>query len=387
MAAVFALLGSYGRRDLSRWLLLSLLLSAQVLAVDTSSDPISDGFKTLADIPWTDPADIARSPFGVSAEGVSGKLDNAVPGADYPTARNQIAQNYWGAAFITKTGDGRIVNCIGRHSYVGVRLGSSDSSITDTYCIDNRDAGLWINANAGNCKSSNTHAYGARIACYCSGSAFRATQDTYADSFVGFLGDWQGSGANQTILTNVLFQHNTAADCVFKASGCHMVNCIVNVMRDEQKYNTFNLPGFWSSSRKFGVYLGSRCSIEGGTVELLKFSTHALSGNGAEAVWVAGDDCVIQTHFVDDDGIEGSTVARIKGGRRNLKIEATLTGFSQHGDRILVFDENASVNGLDETIRVDGSRPVTEYVDASADWHGTATVIDTKHNVTMTITK
>ena len=311
-----------------------------------------------AAIPWTDPTDIAFSPFG-DVRGIG-----AIVPAD-------------GSLF-----DQRISHC-----YTGAKLDSSDGEISRCRLFNHRDACLWIAASAGNCQSLNNHCYGARIACYNEGGAqYRAVNDTYADAFVGHLGDWQGGGSNQSTLTNVLFQHNTVADCVFKATGCHLNNCIVNVQRDVKQWNTIDLPGIITRTGKIGVVLGTRCSIRGGTVELCgyKHTSHEYSGKPATAIVVWGDDVVIDTYLVDDDGVDGSIGIEMQGDRRCLRADCIVTGFHEPAARIFV--AKGKCNGIDLTFRLDHmAKPPAGYIDVRPDFTGSIRLIDTSTGKTVAL--
>jgi hypothetical protein len=217
---------------------------------------------------------------------------------------------------------------------------------------------------------------------------FRAVNDTYADSFIGHLGHWKGGGSNQTMLTNCLFQHNTVRDCVFRGISCHLVNCIVNVQRDVNILDAIDLPGIGSYAGKVGVELGSRCSIRSGLVNLMnwKHPNNEYSGKPAEAIWVYGDDVVIDTMLVDDDAIDGSVAIRTKGARRDLRVDCMVHGFQQPNERLLVVEDAAHTNGLDITFRINGAvKPIDGYVKIGAGWTGSIKVIDTASGKTMAL--
>jgi hypothetical protein len=273
-----------------------------------------------------------------------------------------------------------------------VKLPSSDTEIRGCRLYNNRDACLWIAAGAGNCQSLNNHCYGARIACYNEGGGpFRATNDTYADAYIGFFGDVKSSGSNQNVLTNCLFQHNTTRDVVFRASGCHLVGCVINVQRDVQTYNQFTraLPGINYADKKVGAQIdGERCSIRGGTVELLDFKhpAHEYTGDASEAIWINGDLCTVETVLVDYDGVNGSIGIRVLGACKGLKIDCMTYGFHQSNDRIIVFHPTLVSNAIDVTLRVSGitTKSIDDYVDIGSGWTGSFKVINTTTGATTT---
>jgi hypothetical protein len=358
------------------------------------ADTVNDGREALANIPWTSAEDIKRSPFGIS----TGK-DGLAPVGEFPTARNQIVQNYQGTGILTKGGDGRIIDCISRHNYVGARLGSSDSEIRGCRLYNNRDACLWIAASTGsaNCQSTQNHCYGARIACYNEGSqAYRAVNDTYADSLVGYYGGVRVAGSHQTTLTNVLFQHNTVRDCVFGATSGHLMNCVVNIQKDVNEWNTIEIPGLITRSTvgpgnaKVGVELGSRCSIRGGVVNLTDWChpAHKPSGKPCECIRIAkgSDLVVVDTLLVDDQEIDGATGVHVVGPCRGLKVDCVVYGFRLPAERLLVVDDATHSDGLDITFRVNGIvKPIEGYVKTGPDWTGSIKLIDTANGKTTVL--
>lgn len=354
-------------------------VARQLSAPVATPDTVNDGRQPLAHIPWTSADDIKRSAFGVS----SGK-DGLVPAGDYPTARNQIVQNYLGVGIFTKAGDGRIIDCISRHNYVGARLGSSDSEIRGCRLYNNRDVCLWIERGAGNCQSTQNHCYGARIACYNAGGAwYRATQDTYADSLIGFWGD-----GGQAVLSNVLFQHNSVRDALLRGGDQHLSNCIINVQREVKQWDVFNVEGMQPFFGKVGVEMGGGASIRGGYVALVnwKHPVHELSGRPAEAIWVRENGCVIDTHLYDRDEIDGSIGIRVKGARNGLRVDCVTEGFHQPKERLLVVEDAANTNGLDITFRINGAvKPIDGYIKIGPGWTGSIRLIDTANGKTMAL--
>jgi hypothetical protein len=217
---------------------------------------------------------------------------------------------------------------------------------------------------------------------------YRAVQDTYADAYIGHLGDSNGSGSNQETLTNILFQHNTVADCIFKAFGCHMVNCIVNVQRDVKKLNAINIPKIINRTGKIGVELGDRCTIRGGTVALLdwKHPASEYSGLPAKAIVVRGDDSIVDTLLVDDDGIDGSVGIQLVGRRRDVQVDCVVVGFQQANELLLVVEDGANTNALDITFRINGMvKPIGGYIKIGAGWTGSIKLIDTTNGKTIAL--
>ena len=357
-------------------------------------DTMNDGRESLKQFPWTSKLDIKRSPFGVAMG-----RDGLVPVGELPTARNQIVQNYQGTGILTKAGDGRIIDCISRHNYVGARLGSSDSEIRGCRLYNNRDVCLWIAAGVGsaNCQSTQNHCYSARIACYNEGSqSYRAVNDTYADALIGYFGDVKVAGSNQTTLTNVLFQHNMVRDCVFGATSCHLMNCIVNVQKDVNEWNAIDIPGVITRSTvgpgnaKAGVELASRCSIRGGVITLVDWvhPMHTPSGKPCECVRIARDSelVVIDTSLVDNQHVDGATGVHIVGSCSGLKVDCVVYGFQLPDSRLLVIDDPAHTNGLDITFRINGAtKPIDGYIRTGPGWTGSIKVIDTANGKTMVL--
>lgn len=336
-----------------------------------------DGGQPIATIPWTSPAEIALSAFGAS-------LGDGYTAKEPLERTSENVTNYRGIG-IKVANDGRIADSHSIHNYVGACLGASDSRIRDSDLVNNRDIGLWIARDAGNCQSLMTHCYGARIACYNAGGAwYRSQADTFADSLVGFLGD----GGNATIC-NTLFQHNAVRDCVFRGGVQHLSDCLIYCQREVKEFPAFIVPGLPEFYAKVGVELGDECSLTGGLVELTdwKHPANEYSGRPAEAIWVNGDDVRIATLLKDNDGIDGSIGIRVKRAVRNLRIDCTVVGFHDKNARIIVFDD-PHCKGMDITLRVNGyQKPIDDYIDVAAGWTGTLKLVNTASGAVKTFTK
>ena len=257
------------------------------------------------------------------------------------------------------------------------KFAAADSTTIATCVCGSRTA-------RGNCQSTQNHCYGARIACYNAGGAwYRATQDTYADALIGFWGD-----GGQSVLSNVLFQHNSVRDALLRGGDQHMMNCIINVQREVKAWDMFNVEGMQPFAGKVGVELGDATSIRGGFVALVnwKHPSNEYSGRPSEAIWVRGDGCVIDTHLIDSDGIDGSIGIRTKGERRGLIVDCIVNGFHQPNERLLVVEDAAHTNGLDITFRINGVvKPIDGYVKIGSGWTGSIKLIDTANGRTMVL--
>ena len=249
-----------------------------------------------------------------------------------------------------------------------------------------RDTCLFLARDSGNIQSTDNHCYGARIACYNEGAfPYRATGDTYADAWIGYFGTGY---AIKTTITNVLFQHNTTRDCVFTNYGCSLEGCNVEVMRDVEAYNQIPIPFTplvpTYTDKKVGVELaGDNCSIRGGLVELKDWihpapGLHTPTGDAAEAIWVTGNACLIETQLFDHDGVNGSIGIRAKAAVQGLTVDCTTRGFHQLNDRVIVFHPTLDPKGIDITLRISGmtTKSIDDYVDIAVGWTGKFRVIN-----------
>lgn len=368
-------------------ILISLIVAGAAAAADGSGagrvDTPSDGGQPIAAIPWTDATEIDLSPFGVGfKDGITAKLLSGKP----PYTRFR-------GTGIVSLADGQIFDCKSETNWIGARLLSSDCEISRCRLSNNRDAGLWIAAGAGNCQSLNNHFHGARIACYNEGGeTFRSTQDTFADSLIGYYGDTKAGGSGQTTIVNGHFQHDSVWDVVFFGWACKLENCTLNVQREVVANSRFRIPGFPEYDSKGGVLLaGNEGSIRGCDISLRdwKHPLNQYTGRAVPAVVVWADDCEItDSNLVDADGLDGSVAVEIAGQRSGLKIDCTVRGFTQANERLISFAQGARCSGLDATFRIrGGERPITTYIDAGADWSGTWKVIDRSTHTTCTVTR
>lgn len=305
--------------------------------------------------PWTDEAEIARSPFGAPL------VDPACTSAPYVTAELKEKAGIRGTDVQT-VNVGRVRGGVYSNSYIGVKLGGVDSRAIDIDSFNHRDSCLFIVQDASNCESDGGHYFGARVVVYNEGAlTFRQHGGTYADGFIGYLGDIKGQGSNQTLLNGTHFQHLLNASVVFRATGGRMANCIVNVPLNTKEWPRFAAPDGRTYDGTVGVVLDERCSILGGVIELspwlnIDSSTgkpiNAPSGKPATAIRVLGDNVTIETDLVDWDGLDGSIGIEIVGPRKNVKINCNVCGgFDQPHDRLLLVDDPKNCTGLDVTFR------------------------------------
>jgi hypothetical protein len=361
-----------------------------------------DGNQPVPTYPQSDGTEKDLSPWGATytADGIG--LDGQLA-----TVQNVLVHHCRGIGIAHQQGDGRVLDSEVYNCHTGIRVPSSDMEIRRCRIYACRDACLFLARDSGNIQSTDNHCYGSRIACYNEGAfPYRATGDTYADAWIGYFGSVYGI---RTVITNVLFQHNTTRDCVFSNYACSLEACVVEVMRDVQTYNQFASPTALVpnyADKKVGVELdGENCSIRGGVIELNNWINegvpHIVTGDGAEAIRVTADGCVIETDLRDSDTVNGSIGIRISGARKGLKVDCfvagfdgTKDGFEGTNDRILKFTGTANNSqGLDITLRGDFQKNikndddmpsetdgVEKYIDiATGTWTGTIRFINTRN--------
>ncbi len=368
------------------WLVILMAIAASPIGVragdgNGNGANVVDGNQPIAAYPFTSDAEIALSDFGKPA------VANGVTTLPEVYLDNKVVRNFRGAGILTPN-DGRVVNCTSTHNYIGCKLGSSDSLIAHSTLSNNRDACLWFARDCGNCQSDFTHCYGARIACYIEpGGWHRLRGDVYADSFFGCV----VSGWNITF-SNVLCQHNTVRDFVIDGYANTVIGSTIIVQREvidaERKVL---IPGFPSYAGKAGAEInGTANKLIDCNIQLANWQhplNHA-SGNPAIAAVILNCDKTKVTGRIDDaDGVSGSTGVLFVGQHTGAVIDLDVSGFDEAGDKVIAYKDGATINGLDSTLRVDGKRPITDYIDVSADWHGTQRVVDVRRNIKYTVTK
>lgn len=332
-------------------------------------ETIHDGKQPVPAYPYADAAEIALAPFGAGEPGVTASGD--------PLTIDRItAQNYRGTGLVAAN-EARILFCHSRNNWTGAKLTSSDSFITGCVLKNNRDVGLWIARDAGNCYSFANHCYGAQIPSYNEGGQwFRAFGDTYADGWIGHY-----SNAEE-ILTGCLFQHNTVADAVLYGPHAQLLGCTVMAQAATVENNEFtlsSLPWLKPMTGKIGVYMGGDgCSMIDGRLELSNWchKLNTRSGKPATGIVVAADGCEIsKTRIKDADQIEGTTGILVQGKRCGLVVDCWVDGFDDPTSTVLKLAPGASVTGLDVTLRVRSDRKPNDYV-PRGDWSGVVRVIN-----------
>ncbi len=291
----------------------------------------------IAAIPFTDPTELGMSAFGVA---LAGPLVLATP---LQTAYASAGGNR--GIGILSGNDGRIRNAVLSGCYVGAKLGSSDSRITDTDSFNHRDACLWIAKDAGNCRSLGNHFYGSRIAIYNEGGeGYQSSADRAEDSFIGAL-----CNAKSKFIGS-FFQQNLVRDCVLRGGDCELFGCDVRVQLETNEHNAFTVDGLPSYSRKAGIQLdGGGAIIDGGIVNLVDWihPANTPSGKAATAIIVNAPDCTIRTKLIDSDGLDGSIGIYVTKNATNCKIVCDVIGFAGPTDKMIQVEPG--VVGLDAT--------------------------------------
>lgn len=330
----------------------------------------------IAAIPWSSPEEIALSPFGVALE------DPCYVGEPLEWV-SEVEKDSRGIG-IAVPNDGRIRGSVSQHCYIGAKLGSSDSRITDSDVFNHRDACLWIARDAGNCQSTASHFYGSRIAVYNEGGwQYRSTADTIADAILGALCDAQSK------FTAAMSQHCYVRNFVLRGGDCELNGCTVNVQLAAKEITSFNVPGFTVYSGLAGIEIvGDGARIRGGHVVLTNWihPLNTASGNAAIGIILGASDCIIDTNLIDGDGLDGSTGIYIPGQRHNIVINSNTRGFHDQSARIL--DMPGKYTALDITLRMDGfKKPIGDYIDLAPGWTGSIRLIDTSTGKVHSLTE
>lgn len=354
---------------------------------NTTLPPIAAGT-----ILWVDDAEIARSKFGEAIDHTGGGI--ALPLE--PSSREH-AEGARGSGFVVYN-DGQLWGSVAETNYVGVDVISSDAQKSHCYCINNRDAGTLIRAGAGLFRSLLNHDYGARIAtCNLGGSGHRAVLDIFADALIGYYGGCDGPGSGQSVLVNCVFQHNLIRDVVFRAFGCQLIGCTVNVALASKQRPIFDVAGFPMLGGRVGVQLdGPEGEILGGSVELFDeiHSGNTPNGDPASCVFVSGDNCKIETKLVDGDKLEGSRgiVAALPIGDakthciQGLRIDCGFRGFAGKADRLFDILPGVTINGLDAKFSGDLSgKPIGDWLPNQRQYSGRIELFDTKSGRPFTV--
>ncbi len=296
----------------------------------------------IANVPWTDPTELGMSAFGVAL----------VPDVVSPPLAAIECRSGVRGLGISVTSDGRIRGAESWQCYVGARLGSSDSRITDTDLWDHRDACLWIAKDAGNCRSLGNHFYGSRIAIYNEGGeGYQSTADRAEDSFLGALCNAKSK------FFGTFLQQNLVRDLALRGGNCEVNGCDVRIQLETKEHDIFNAPGtpFYEPSLptyygKAGAQLdGGGAIIDGGIYELTNWihPANTPSGKAATAIIVNAPDCTIRTKIIDSDGLDGSIGIYVTKNATNCKVVCDVIGFAGPTDHMIIAQDG--VVGLDAT--------------------------------------
>jgi hypothetical protein len=370
-------------------LLFALLLAAPCCADGDLGYKVitGDGLSPTA-VPWANPDEINRSPFGKPA----GKE----PAASAPEeiVSRQRVEGFRGTG-ITTANDGHVFDVVSGNNYTGASIGS-DSIIERATLKNNRDVGLLIRRDSGNAQSKLVHCYGARVACYDEASGWtRANGDTYADCFVGLY----SAGWNAT-RENILFQHCRQRDAVVRGLAQTFNRCTFMIQREViDSQRTFTIPGQPYYDRKAGVQVeGSGHRFDACYWELTNWWLKDWSGSGADidklsgrpalaAIIVDGDELEFNGRVVDADTLAGSTLFIVRNKHTGLKCRLDTSGFTDAPDKLIAFEPGAAIAGADLEFRIrPGTKPLSQYL-PDGDWRGRIVINDIEHNTKLTVEK
>ncbi len=303
----------------------------------------------LPEVMWTDPTEIALSPFGVEIN----PPDSV--GVPYAPLTDQVGGNRGIGIYVAN--DGRIRGSYSKSCYTGARLGSSDSRITDTDSFNHRDACLWIAKDAGNCSSAINHFYGSRVAIYNEGGeGYQDTSSKVEDSFLGALCDAESS------FVGTRFKQNLIRCAVLRGGNCTMDACKVRVQRNTNEWNTFDVPGLPSFSGTAGIEVvgdGARIRNCDVTLDTYCHKANTPSGKPSMGVLIGASDFEFSGEADDNAGIDGSIAFFIAGQRDGIKIRSKHKGFHLPDQRVFAAKEKCR---FDVLIELEVRKPIGQYV-------------------------
>lgn len=342
-----------------------------------SGDPIASS-------PANSSNEISRSDFSVAAN----PDQNQTTLLPEEIAEKRWIENYRGIAIQT-TNDGRVFHNRCDRNYVNCVVGSSDTEVSHNVFSNPRDVNLLIKRDSGHVYTSHNHCYGGRFAGILEPTnLYTSDQDTFADALFGFYFTGWDSKFNLTTL-----QHNKTRDFVIQGFGCSLSDLTCYVQRETViAERSISLAGYTLFDptvfdRKAGIEVqGYNNRI---TEALIKLDTflHNLSTPSSlpalAAVVINGDTTTLTGQIIDGDEINGSTGILFRGHHSGcvLRLDTDEASWclpdSDVPDptaKLIRFDQNSRMTGLDAVIRVPRAAKLSDLVDLRSDWSGRITV-------------
>jgi hypothetical protein len=272
--------------------------------------------------------------------------------------------------------------------FTGIKIIHPDCMVTDNSVYGQRDTGIWVATDAGNCHSAGNHYFGcnngdgegnkhvettnsAGAACRIdTAGAFRGTGDIYADSYYGVR-----CGGSICQFSNCYFQHNTHRDVLFTGAGNELHGCTINAMpRTEEYPNTISVE-----------FVGERSGMFGGTLEMTGDELHLSDPAPSVGFKISGDNCRVQTRLIDNDGFNGTIGIHIAAALEGSDLDIRTWGFHQSNDRIVKVDTGVVPKGVRWVFRGEGidmvgtteTDGIKKYIDIDADWTGSIEFVNT----------
>lgn len=351
-----------------------------------------DGAESVPATPWTSTSELALSAVGATYDSDGIEIDG-----DLGRVSHVTVQNFRGIGVTSRLAQSYLDSMTVQKCHTGVKLGTSDNTVTNSIIRGIRDYGIWVADGVGNCYSANNHVFGMEYAFYNGGgSAIHCVNDIYADARYGYFS--VGGGGSRVTLTGCFFQHISNAAITTGSGADHtFMNCMVDVPYS-QLFSGSNPAG--GQFTAIGVSLGGHSNtFTGGYITLRNYAVAgSITDTAANcALLVTGNNCKVDTVIGDFDDRTDSVACRvtaaIKGGDFKIRTwgydsyDTTAGGFEHANERLLIVSPNTLIGttwrfegpGLDTT-------NIAKYLDIGAGWSTTNTFIFTNTTTGVSVT-
>jgi hypothetical protein len=348
-----------------------------------------DGAEPVPTYPWVDTAELALSARGATYDSDGIELDG-----DLARVSRVTVQNFRGIGVTSRLAQSYLDNLTVQKCHTGVKLGTSDVTVSDSIIRGMRDYGIWVADTVGNCYSSNNHVFGAEWAFFNGGgNNLRCVNDIYADARWGYFS--VGGNASRVQLTSCFAQHiSNTAMATGNGADHSFVNCSIDVMVSQlytptsTQFTAIGLELAGHSHTWTGGYINLRSYAYGGSYT----NTAAKCG-----VLVNANDCKIDTRLGDWDDRNDTVGVRVESAITGGDFRFRTGGYDysdgnggfEHANERLIIVSNTGLVGT--TWRFEGpgldTTNIGKYLDIESGWSTTNsfTFVNTTTGATVTI--
>ena len=263
-----------------------------------------------------------------------------------------------------------IKNCI-----YGVEAVAADSRAIDNIIEDTQSWGIYLPSGASHVYVSGNHCYGVKAGLYAIGNEVFSVGNVYADGHFGI----RNTGSAGNFVGDFMYR-NATRDMYINGPTCKASACDIKMMPKVDQSGHDSITGRYglqvTTSGDYFSFIGGRIEM---TADTKSGTTNPVVADAAIS-W-AGDQGILDTRLLDNDGFNGSIGLVIPSAVKGFKVRLECYGFHDATAKIFQMEGGAASgsSGLDLEFRindVDAGKAIADYFTIDAGWEGRIKIID-----------